>query len=58
MREFVCYFEESDGTRSPIQQSMDAGLMVYDLFEPDDVEVTKKDEDQNVPVPRGQRRTA
>ena len=25
MREFVCYFEESDGTRSPIQQSMDAG---------------------------------
>ena len=42
MREFVCYFEESDGTRSPIQQSMDAGLMVYDLFAPDDVEVTNK----------------
>ena len=42
MHEFVCYFEESDGTRSPIQQSMDAGLMVYDLFAPDDVEVTKK----------------
>lgn len=42
MREFVCYFEESDGTRQPIQQSMDAGLMVYDLFGPDDVEVTKK----------------
>lgn len=42
MREFVCYFEESDGTRSPIQQSMDAGLMVYDLFAPDDVEATKK----------------
>ena len=42
MREFVCYFEESDGMRSPIQQSMDAGLMVYDLFAPDDVEVTKK----------------
>ena len=42
MREFVCYFEESDGTRSPIQQSMDAGLMVYALFAPDDVEVTKK----------------
>ena len=38
MREFVCYFEESDGTRSPIQQSMDAGLMVYDLFAPDDVD--------------------
>ena len=42
LREFVCYFEESDGTRQPIQQSMDAGLMVYDLFGPDDVEVTKK----------------
>ena len=25
MREFVCYFEESDGMRQPIQQSMDAG---------------------------------
>ena len=42
LREFVCYFEESDGMRPPIQQSMDAGLMVYDLFAPDDVEVTKK----------------
>lgn len=42
LREFVCYFEESNGTRQPIQQSMDAGLMVYDLFGPDDVEVTKK----------------
>lgn len=42
IREFVCYFEESDNTRRPISQSMDAGLMVYDLFAPDDVEVTKK----------------
>ena len=42
LREFVCYFEESDGTRRPIRQSMDAGLMVYDLFAPGDVEVTKK----------------
>lgn len=42
LREFVCYFEESDGVRQPIQQSMDAGLMVYDLFTPEDVEVTKK----------------
>lgn len=50
MREFVCYFEESDGTRSPIQQSMDAGLMVYDLFAPDDVEVTKKTKIKMVPV--------
>ena len=42
LREFACYFEESDGRRSPISQSMDAGLMVYDLFTPEDVEVTKK----------------
>ena len=32
LREFACYFEESDGSRSPISQSMDAGLMVYDLY--------------------------
>lgn len=42
LREFACYFEESDGTCPPIQQSMDAGMMVYDLFGPEDVEVTKK----------------
>ena len=42
LREFACYFEESDGSRSPISQSMDAGLMVYDLFTPEDGEVTKK----------------
>ena len=42
LREFVCYFEESDGMRRPIRQSMDAGLMVYDLFAPGDVEVAKK----------------
>lgn len=42
MREFVCYFEESDGVRLPISQSLDAGLMLYDLFTPEDVEVTKK----------------
>ena len=42
LREFVCYFEESDGTRPPIRESLDAGLMVYDLFTPDDVEVSKK----------------
>lgn len=33
LREFVCYFEESDGTRPPIDQSMDLGLMVYDVFD-------------------------
>ena len=42
LREFVCYFEESDGTRQPIHQSMDAGLMIYDLFTPEDMEVKKK----------------
>ena len=42
LREFVCYFEESDGTHAPIGQSMDAGLMVYDLFDPEDASVTKK----------------
>lgn len=42
LREFACYFEESDGVRQPIPQSMDAGLMVYDLFTPEDIEVTKK----------------
>lgn len=42
LREFTCYFDESDGTRPPIQESLDAGLMVYDLFTPEDVGVTKK----------------
>lgn len=42
MREFVCYFEESDGLRQPIDVSMDLGLMVYDVFDPRNCEVTKK----------------
>jgi len=42
LREFACYFEESDGVRPPIPFSMDIGLMVYDLFGPEDVAVTKK----------------
>lgn len=42
LREFTCYFEESDGIRPPVQQSIDVGLMVYDLFTPEDIEVTKK----------------
>ena len=42
LREFTCYFDESDGTRPPIQESLDAGLMVYDLFTPEDVGGTKK----------------
>ena len=42
LREFTCYFEESDGIQPPVQQSIDVGLMVYDLFTPEDIEVTKK----------------
>lgn len=42
LREFSCYFEESDGVRQPIRMSMDAGLMLYDLFAPEDVEIPKK----------------
>lgn len=42
LREFVAYFEESDGTSEPIPVSMDAGLMVYDVFDPYDASVTKK----------------
>lgn len=42
LREFVCYFEESDGTRKPIDESRDLGLMVYDVFDLHDCSVTKK----------------
>lgn len=42
VREFVCYFEESDGQRQPIPDSLDAGIMVYDVFGPEDVAVQKK----------------
>ncbi len=42
LREFVCYFEESDGTRTPIDVSMDLGLMVYDVFDLHDYSVRKK----------------
>lgn len=42
MREFVCYFEESDGLRKPIDVSMDLGLMVYDVFDPYNCDVTAK----------------
>ena len=36
LREFVAYFEESDGIKEPIPVDMDAGLMVYDVFDPHD----------------------
>lgn len=42
LREFVAYFEESDGTRSPISQDYDAGLMVYDIFDLHDYALRKK----------------
>ena len=42
LREFVAYFEESDGARAPIPADMDAGLMVYDVFDLHDYEVRKK----------------
>ena len=41
MREFVCYFEESDGTRPPIDENMDLGLMVYDVFDLHDYRIHK-----------------
>lgn len=42
LREYICYFEESDGTRQPIADSLDAGMMLYDVFGPEDIEVSKK----------------
>ncbi len=42
MREFAAYFEESDGLRKPIPVSMDAGMMVYDVFDLYDHTVAKK----------------
>lgn len=48
MREFVAYFEEAkaDG-KPPIDDTINAGLMVYDIFDyPRDIEVKKK------PTPR------
>lgn len=41
-KEFVAYFEESDNTRPPIDDSLDAGLMVYDVFDLHDSAVCKK----------------
>lgn len=41
-RECVCYFEEPDETLKPISESMDIGLMVYDVFDLHKFEVTKK----------------
>lgn len=46
LREFAAYFEESDGQRQPIDESLDAGFMVYDVFNPYDYTVRKKTEPQ------------
>ncbi|MGN1019562.1 MAG: type I-C CRISPR-associated protein Cas5c [Aristaeellaceae bacterium] len=42
LREFVAYFEESDGLTPPIPVDMDAGLMLYDVFDLHQCAVTKK----------------
>ena len=42
LRDFSAYYEESDGTRPPIDDSMDLGFMVYDVFDPRDCIVRKK----------------
>lgn len=41
-REFIAYFEESNGSISPISDSLDVGLMVYDIFDLHDFSVQKK----------------
>lgn len=42
LREFVGFFEESDGVRQPIPMDLDAGWMVYDTFDLHDFSVSKK----------------
>lgn len=41
-RECTAYFEESDGTRQPINESMDLGFMLYDVFDLHSYEIQKK----------------
>lgn len=42
LREFTAYFSESDGQAQPIQETLDAGLMVYDIFDLHDYALRKK----------------
>ena len=42
LREFVAYFEESDGIRKPIEDTLDAGIMLYDIFDLHDFSVSLK----------------
>ena len=46
LREFIAYFEESDGVRMPIPMDLDAGWMVYDVFDLHDFSVGKKTKPQ------------
>lgn len=41
-REFVAYFKECDETMHPIDESLDAGWMLYDVFDLNDCAVHKK----------------
>ena len=41
-REMIAYYEESDGSRRPQPIDLDAGLMVYDVFDPRDNAVRAK----------------
>ena len=42
LRQFPAYFEESDEKTPPIDVNMDAGLIVYDVFDLHDDSVSKK----------------
>ncbi len=44
LREFVCYFEESDATHAPIPLNLDLGYIVYDVFDLHQYKVTAKPE--------------
>ena len=46
LREFAAYFAESDGAAQPIPVDLDAGLMLYDVFDLHECEVTKKAQPQ------------
>lgn len=46
LREFVAYFEESDGSRKPEDINMDMGLMTYDIFDLHDYKIRKKTKPQ------------
>jgi CRISPR-associated protein Cas5d len=43
LREFVCYFD-NPGDLKPIEESLDLGIMLYDVFDLHKFEVTKKAE--------------